>query len=221
MKVPEKQLMRLETLLDLKKYDSMQIKQHDMNKIKRVILIIMLIIPGFAFPQWINIAQPGQDIFITSETNGFVFENFWGPPYAPDHSGMYKISKTIDSWQSLSLVEQYTGYNLGCCSLKDFFFVNDSIGFKAVNDQGNSSISITTDAGNTWNGFAPGGSSFGFSMFFLNKNIGYCSHCPGSRNSSYVSFFHNGTISNVYSSTKYQFRDRDMYFINDSTGFIL
>lgn len=74
-----------------------------------------------------NIAQPGQDIFITSELKGFMFENYWGPPYAPDHSGMHKIFTTENCWQSLSLVELITGSGLGCCSLMGIYFINDSV----------------------------------------------------------------------------------------------
>jgi photosystem II stability/assembly factor-like uncharacterized protein len=187
-----------------------------------LLLILNFISHNIAFGQWTNIAHPGTDIFITSENRGFMFESFWGPPYAPNHSGMYKIWHTDNSWATLSLVEQFTGSTMGCCSIKDVFFVNDSTGFKAVNDQGNISLYLTTNKGNTWNNVNTGGaSSYGFSMFFLNKDNGYISHFPGSGNSSYLNRYNNGNGINVYSTRKYQFRDRGMYFINDSTGFIL
>jgi len=180
------------------------------------LLFILISYSSFTQKNWVKISDPGINVFITSLSTGYYFKN----ESVGSHGSKYTLFKSTNWMESFNIVKTKTG-DFGCYHLDNMFFVDDNTGIIVEICQGIADLIKTEDGGQIWSDMG-GGGTYDMSLFFRNAQLGYYSFYPGSPNESFLMFYNNGSNTTIMQTTDYVFdSDTRMYFLNDSTGFVI
>ena len=183
------------------------------------LFFVLLTISALPQKSWQLISQPGTNTTFTDELTSYTYYN----ESVGSHGSRYNILKSTDGGHSYTLIKSKTG-DFGCYSIGELFALDSETVYFAEICQGESTIIMTPDGGETWENTGYGG-SFSMSIFFLREDFGYYSFYPGYPNNSYL--IQNGTV--VFITSGYSFANgypvpgqtTEIYFKNDSTGLIM
>jgi hypothetical protein len=190
-----------------------------------LLLIIAFVFSLFANAQtgWRKIAQLGPDLIVTSETNGYSFEN----TKFGSHAFISSLRSHSDYFQTTKEVRKHIPDNSinVCYRLQRMYFLDAKNGFISENCGGFATIYRTADSAKTWENMNIDG-YYSISMEFLTPDFGYLNEClkdPTPTPGNSISHFFTNTKSTDITLTKYLiypvYRNTD--FINDSTGFLI
>ena len=187
------------------------------NKLLLISLIILCFSFGsFSQKDWIKISEPGTNVFISSISTGYYFVN----EKVGSHGSKYTLYKSENGMETFSIAKTKTG-DFGCYHLDNMFFVDDNTGMIVEICQGLADLILTEDGGQSWSDMGSGG-TYDMALFFRSAQLGYFSFYPGSPNESFLMFYNNGSSSTIMQTTGYVFNsDTRMFFVNDSTGFVI
>ena len=188
-----------------------------MKLLMRILFVTVgLILYASAGAQWIQIAQPGENIVIISEDNGYYYKN----ESVGSHGSKYEIYRTTDCWQTFTMVYSDVE-NFGQLYISSMMFCNDTVGFIAVWSNFSMNVRRTLNGGYNWTGIISGDPSMtsDLSLYFMNDTFGFLSfRFPSSTSNVYK--YENGNTEFVWVSDDFLIRKNHLYMINDSTGFI-
>ncbi len=186
--------------------------------LKKIFLILFVVIcfsfGSFSQKDWIKISEPGINVFISSFSTAYYFKN----EKVGSHGSKYTLYKSTNGMQNFSMVKTKTG-DFGCYSLDNMFFVDEDTGVIVELCQGLTDLLKTENGGQSWSDMGAGG-TYGMALFFRSAQLGYYTFKPSGY--SYLFIYQSGSSSNIMETTDYDFdEDTRMFFVNDSTGFII
>jgi type IX secretion system substrate protein/photosynthesis system II assembly factor YCF48-like protein len=187
---------------------------------KNILLVISFLLLYFkSISQWNWLAQPGTNISITSENNGFSVSD---PTYFCGciHCACYDVLKTTNDFQNFYSIYTYSGSTMYCCTGYKIFGCSDSVVFDAFDNNGFLQLrqikigQVPTVISNS------GGNLDNFNLFTLNDSTCYYAFSNSPNPYVYLHRVSGGVATYQFFSYAYS-AFRKTFFTNDSLGYIL